>query len=298
VQDLFDDHNDHRTAPGDKEADSLFAEHPQILQAKLDHLSEALLKMNDGKGPDILAIAEVENTRAAELLQKTLNDQLPAETPPYGAPLMKEVWAGRHIAPAILTRLPLVRDRTRLLGKKLRILEGHIKVNDHDLVIIASHWTSRLTDKTGSQREKYGNQIFGTFKGMYMSNPNVDVVVCGDFNDQPGAPSVTEHLHAVGDPKTVLHSTRQEPYLLNLFAGKDPQQWGTHYYRHDHTWFIFDQIAVSPGMLDDQGWSCDPATAQAVQRYSADPQRHPFGFTRDGHGYSDHFPVTARLKVH
>src|SRR5205807_309805 len=101
----------------------------------LDKLSEALLKLNQGRGPDILAIAEVESLRAAELLQKALNDRLSDATLHYGNVLMKEVTAGRHIAPAILTRLPVVRDRTRLHGSRQRILEGHIVINGQELVV-------------------------------------------------------------------------------------------------------------------------------------------------------------------
>src|SRR5581483_5035723 len=118
VENLFDDRDDGRTGPGDREYDHWFAEHPELLQEKLDHLSQALLALNDGKGPDILAVAEVESVRAAELLQQALNRGLEkggvqGEEWAYGNVLMKEVSAGRHIAPAIITRLPVARDRTR-----------------------------------------------------------------------------------------------------------------------------------------------------------------------------------------
>src|SRR5713226_2376432 len=60
VENLFDDHLDGRTHKADKEFDRWFAENPNLLKLKLDHLSTALLEMNHGKGPDIVAIAEVE----------------------------------------------------------------------------------------------------------------------------------------------------------------------------------------------------------------------------------------------
>src|SRR5262249_48351984 len=75
VENLFDDRNDGRTGPGDKEYDNWFARDPKALELKLAHLSEAILQLNDGRGPDILAIVEVENIRAAELLQKSLNQR-------------------------------------------------------------------------------------------------------------------------------------------------------------------------------------------------------------------------------
>jgi endonuclease/exonuclease/phosphatase family metal-dependent hydrolase len=299
VENLFDDHKDPDRPRDDREFDAWFADNPQILQQKLGKLSEALLGLNGGKGPDILAVAEVESPRAAALLQKALNDRLDPALH-YQHVLMKEVSVGRHIAPAILTRLPVVGDRTRLLDKHLRILEGHIKVKGHDLVVIASHWTSRLRGGGGG-REKYATRIYGQYKAMYLSNPAVDLLVCGDFNDNPSDESVIKHLHTVADRRDLVKK-EGGPWLLNLFAGKDPHQFGTLYDRGK--WGIFDQILISPGLLDDQGWSCDPASAQVVNSLCrpGDRQHRPWRFgsphSQAERGYSDHFPVTVKLRVH
>jgi endonuclease/exonuclease/phosphatase family metal-dependent hydrolase len=301
VENLFDDHLDNRDHKADREYDSWFAKDSTALQLKLDHLSDALIRLNEGIGPDILAIAEGESLRAAELLQDALNRRLTDPSLHYTHVLMKELNTGRHVCPAIITRLPVKSDRTRLHGSRLRILEGHIEVNGHDLVVIVSHWTSRITDKQGELRAKYGDQIYGTFRGMYKSNPSVDLLICGDFNDTPDSPSVATHLHATGDMQAALHPPGA-PLLFNLFAGRDPEAgWGTHY--HARTWYIFDEMVVSPGLLDENGWSCDPASIQTVNTlfHPGDKRRRPwrFGSERDKgpRGYSDHFPVTVRLKV-
>jgi endonuclease/exonuclease/phosphatase family metal-dependent hydrolase len=301
VENLFDDHYDGETNKADKEFDSWFARDRAALQLKLDHLSEAIIGLNDGRGPDILVVAEVESTRAAELLQSALNGRLADPSLHYTQLLMKNANGGRHISTAILTRLPVEHDRTRLHGSRLRILEGHIVVNGHDLVVMASHWTSRLTNETGSGRAKYGDQIYGVFRGMHLSNPQVDFLVCGDFNDPPEAPSVTEHLRATGDLTTVLNSPG-EPMLLNLFAGREASAgFGTHYFGRQ--WFIFDQLVVSPGLLDSEGWSCDPQSVRTVSTLVKPGDRYGrpwrFGSEHDKgpRGYSDHFPVTVRLWV-
>src|SRR5262249_37430872 len=148
VENLFDDHNDNRKGPGDRDFDPWFANNPDILKLKLSRLSKALIGLNDGKGPDILAVVEVESVRAAELLRDDLNKRLKDESLHYQPVLMKNVSAGRHIAPAILTRLPVVKDKTRTLGRRQRILEGHILVDGKELIVIASHWTSRVRKDT------------------------------------------------------------------------------------------------------------------------------------------------------
>jgi len=155
-----------------------------------------------------------------------------------------------------------------------------------------------LHDEGGAGRDKYADQIFGRFRAMYMSNPKVDFLVCGDFNDSPDDVSVTRNLHASGDRGAVKQAT--EPMLLDLFIGKDSNQFGTLHY---HQWCIFDHIVVSPGLLDDAGWTCDVDSVRTVNTLvkPGDKKRHPwrFGGERDKgeRGYSDHFPVTVRLKV-
>src|SRR5439155_11061617 len=163
---------DGRQNRADREFDTWLARDPEALRLKLDHLSEALIRLNNGKGPDILAVVEVESRRAAELLQEALNRRLNDPALHYTHLLMKELAAGRHIAPAILTRLPVAADRTRLHGSRLRILEGHVGVNGHDLVVIASHWTSRNSDGHGEHRDKYAYQIHGVFGAMFTRNPS------------------------------------------------------------------------------------------------------------------------------
>jgi hypothetical protein len=66
---------------------------------------------------------------------------------------------------------------------------------------------------------------------------------------------------------------------------------------------MFDQICVSPGLLDAAGWSVVPDSAAVVPEY-ADNRGRPnrFGGPSDKRelwlrGASDHFPVTVRLRV-
>jgi endonuclease/exonuclease/phosphatase family metal-dependent hydrolase len=300
VENFFDDKLDKRTFAADEVYDRWFAGDPAALQLKLSKLTEALLKMNNGKGPDILAICEVESVRAAELLKDALNQKLDGKLH-YQHVLMKEVSAGRHIAPAILTRLPVVKDKTRLLDKKMRILQGHIVVGGHELVVFASHWTSRLGGGGQDRRDAYADRIHGAVRAMYKSNAKVDVLVCGDFNDTPHDASVAKHLYSSTNPNDVKNSG-DDPLLYNLLGDKEPDKgFGTHYY--SGKWFIFDQILVSPGMLDNHGWVCEVGTVHTVNdlHRPGDSKRRPwrFGEPKDDapRGYSDHFPVTVKLRV-
>lgn len=300
VENFFDDHRDGRTGPGDKEYDGWYADHPEMLQLKLAKLTEALLRMNSGRGPDILAIAEVESVRAAQLLQGALNAKLADPSLHYTSVLMKEVTQGRHIAPAILTRLPVVKDRTRSHGNRMRIIEGHIVVDGHELIVMASHWTSRLKEGNEKGRKEYADKLYGAANAIYHANPSADILICGDFNDTPSDASVVENLHATGDVQAV-RAGGTHVQLLDLMANKDANAgYGTHFYRH---WLIFDHIVVSPGMLDGAGWSCEPGSVAAFNSLAkpGDAKQRPWRFggekEKGQRGYSDHFPVTVKLKV-
>ncbi len=301
VENLFDDQNDGRSGEGDAEFDPWMANNPNLLNFRLSKLTEAILSLNQGKGPDILALCEVESVRAGELLKSALNQRLGDPKLHYQPVLMKEVSAGRHIAPCVLTRLPAVRDRTELLDRRNRILKTHLTSNNQELIVIASHWTSRLTNKDGASRQKYADLIYGATNAIWKANPRADVLICGDFNDSPFDESVAKNLHATGDIQLVKNPSQLN--LLNLFAGKNPAAgFGTMFYKQ---WYIFDQIVVTPGMLDQVGWSCVPASVQTVNRlvHPNDREQKPWRFggknDPDGsRGYSDHFPVTVQLRVH
>ncbi len=223
---------------------------------------------------------------------------------------MKNPHGGRNIATAILTRLPVVTDRTQLIGKRHRILEGHIEVNGRELAVLATHWTSRVSDKGGEGRDKYADEIYGRFRAMHKANPDVSLLICGDFNDNPDDDSVTTNLHATGDLERVKVNG-DPPLLYDLFAKqwaeKRNASFGTHFYRGKA--FCFDHLVVSPGMVNGRGdWICLAETAEIVKHRFVVPtgrnKGHPlaFGSERDkvplsARGVSDHLPVTMRLRL-
>jgi endonuclease/exonuclease/phosphatase family metal-dependent hydrolase len=298
VENFFDDKHDKRHHKADKEFDDWFSGNPKVFQEKLDKLTEALLKMNDHKGPDILAIVEVETPRAAELLMAALNSKLDPKHH-YQHVLMKDLDAGRHIAPAIITRLPVNDKKTRLLGHMQRILEGHIVVNGQELIVLATHWTSRITEGSEQGRVHYADTIYKTVKEYWAKDPKTPIVVCGDFNDTPQDESVVKHLHSSPDVQAVRQS--KEPLLFNLFAKKEPAESGT--LNFNGKWYLFDQILMSPGMLGDSGWTCEVDTAAVFNQLyrPGDTHKRPWRFgdehTKGPRGYSDHFPVTVKLRV-
>ena len=312
VENLFDDKDDKRGTI-DEEFDNPFAQNETLRDLKYDRVASALLKMNGGVGPDIIALCEVESVRSGDILKGVLNKKLKDakadDKLQYVNLMMKNVAAGRHIAPCVITRLPVTPQLTRLVGGgSLRILESHISVNGHDLCILASHWTSQLKQKDGgdgdSGREKYAIKLYEAFREMNKKNNDADVLVCGDFNDSPDADPIMKLLGALAD-KSKVKPSADDPPFLNLMAGKDPAKFGTLFYNGKP--LIYDHICASPGLLDGNGWSVEPDSVsvptEGLTRVGA-TKRQPWRFDNPGRemkdserGFSDHFPVLVRLKV-
>ena len=307
VENMFDDKDDKRKQV-DELYDTAFFKNEQLRKLKYERISSALMKMNGGNGPDVISCIEVESVRALELLMAALNEKVKDPAMKYKSMAMKNLDAGRHIAPGVISRYPLSQYTTKLHGQDLRILETHLIVNGYDLCIVASHWTSKLKQSSGGNgeagREKYARTIYDLYRGMTKKKSDVDFLVSGDFNDTPDSDIVTDVLGGIGDIKKVKASGDYPP-LLDLFAGKTGDKFGTLWF--DGKPLIYDHICVSGGMLDELGWSCKPESVATVTDGLIRPgstRRQPWRFgdpdqnMKDGErGFADHFPVTVELMV-
>ncbi|MFO0930345.1 MAG: endonuclease/exonuclease/phosphatase family protein [Gemmataceae bacterium] len=303
VENLFDDRVNPKLEKVDREFDDYFAKNREALEKKLDRLTEVLLgpEVNGGNGPDILALAEVESLRAVELVRDALNRRLRDKALHYRTAVYRDPQGGRSIATAVLSRVPVDEKRTRLLGRYQRILRVHLLAGRSELVVIASHWTSRVSDKAGRGRSGYARQIHDDFVNAYRSNPAVDYLVCGDFNDTPADPAVVNDLAATGDLKRVLGLTRQDrPLFYNPFAELAQKGKGTHAFGDRP--FVFDQVCLSPGLLDGEGWSYVNRSAAIIEKFTFRGRPDRFGGPADrrpwrNRGASDHYPVTIQLRA-
>lgn len=295
VENLFDDRDDDRRAV-DETYDGPFATDAALRAEKLDRLCSALLRLNGGKGPDILACAEVESVRAAELLRDALNARLADADLHYRHVSMVNLDGGRHIAPCVVSRLTVVEAATRRHGSQIRVLETRLRVNNHELTVLSSHWTSQLRQRDGTNgepgRANYVRTLREAYDARLAADPAADVIVCGDFNAKPESEEVRE----------LLSGGRNR--LVNLMADKPAARFGTIYYGGEP--LVYDHICTSPGLADGLGWACDAASVEVVTAgltRAGSSRREPWRFGNPGsvppggRGYSDHFPVTAALAV-
>lgn len=295
VENFFDDTDDPKNHDP---LDSWFASDPEALPLKLDLIARAIISLGGGRGPDALALIEVENRRAVELLVEALNAGLPTDLH-YTRIVHEDNISGRRIEPALITRLP-VDERSTLVVDDRRMIRARLVVDDQPLDVIVAHWTSRVTDREGSKRLSYARAMYETYLEIERRSPDLaDVLLCGDFNDEPDDDSIRLGLRASGDPSAVSASAASgQPRLLNLMAGRDPDQEGT--YRYRGRWQILDHLVASPGLLDPEGWEILPGSLRVADSPDLrDTQGGPLRFgnpdNQNPRGPSDHFAVTVRL---
>lgn len=296
VENLFDDVKDGRH---DREVMEWW--NTKLYRKKLDRLAAVISKMNDGKGPDVLALVEVENRKVLKDLVKKLPKPESYRIVHY------EGKAGRGIEVALITRLDVANSSSHFVYHGIReILRVDLKKNGHQLTVLVNHWKSRFggTLPTSTIRTICAARAFQLYWDIVRKSPDADVLLCGDFNDGIRNVSVKEILFARESRLKVERQTSRKA-LYNCtteIAGKGK---GTYYY--DYEWSYLDQIIVSRGMIVNpaarDGFRYKPKSIQVfnpggmLTKYNR-PWRFGNQYTMDkDRGYSDHLPLTAVLQV-
>ena len=149
VENLFDTIDDPQTRDEEFTPSGAQAWTQEKLSRKLDNLSRVIRTMNGGRGPDILALNEVENLEVVQQLRKEGLADLGYETIAH-----LDTEDVRGIDCAFISRYPLLEGpelhRVHRLGQgpwgdrpTRGILEATFDVDGIPLTVFANHWPSR-----------------------------------------------------------------------------------------------------------------------------------------------------------
>lgn len=314
---------------------------PEILELKLDRLATVINLMHDGYGPDLLGICEVENAAVAQrLIDKLSRRDLKLahiESPDIRGIDVSLIYsdtlfelAGDPVAHMIHLRYP-TRD---IFEVPLRVRE-----TGAELHVLANHWPSRMRGQYESEpyrisvAEHCGRLVDRALKltrEEFLALPNRaaslkqlndrwnrNVLVMGDFNDEPFNRSVLDYLLASRDrdhvdveikpvrgrkipaPKDYLE---QWAFVLNCMwplLGRE----GTgsfHFSEAVNPMMMLDQFCISRGLLT--GTSGLRADLASVRIFTPDAMTtrggNPRAFDRETKaGTSDHFPIEMELQT-
>jgi endonuclease/exonuclease/phosphatase family metal-dependent hydrolase len=258
------------------------------LDFKLAQLAATILAYNEGRGPDILALQEVENRRVLERLRR---DYLgPAG---YRESILIEGRDARGIDVAFLSRLPLVGEAVL---HPLEMTQFPDRAADTRGVLEASF---QLPD--GSILTGYSVHFPAPFHPIEMRwiayehlnrlrsalPSDRPVFAAGDFNTPQREMTGTTIMDEMVRPHwTVAHEVGCKGCL------------GTNYWSRGETWSFLDMILVSTPAEGD--WQLDVDSVSVVTEYAGQLRDDgtPWRFDLDARaGVSDHLPIALVLEA-
>jgi endonuclease/exonuclease/phosphatase family metal-dependent hydrolase len=258
-----------------------------VLDYKLNVVARAILQVNDGRGPDIVALQEVENEAVLERLRR---EYLSAAG--YLPGVLIEGGDRRGIDVAFLTRLPLADPpllhkipftgfSPQRIADSRGILEATFRLPDGALLTgFAVHLPSPANPR---EMRVAGYEFLNQLKGRLPKDRAV--FAAGDFNTP-----------AKEDAQFQMLKTLVRPgWQIAHEAGCPGCPEGSSYFAPERSWSFLDMILWSPG----SGWDLRPNATQVANatpdqvRSNGTPAR--FQLPRLS-GVSDHWPVVTAIQ--
>ena len=260
-------------------------------EAALDHklgiVAQAILQVNDGRGPDIVALQEVENLAVLERLREEYLQKggyLPA--------VLIEGTDTRGIDVAFLTRLPLVGepvlhpfelppDYAERQGDTRGLIEATFELPDGALLTGYSvHFPAPFHP---TEMRVHAYEHLQQVRAAIPSDHNV--FAAGDFNTTSSEDASEGLLDRYLRPDWVVSN--------DLCEGCP----GTHHYSRDDRWSFLDMVTFAPSGDPGSAWSVasvDIANAVPAQvTTDGTPNRYR---SAERTGVSDHWPVVMTLE--
>lgn len=166
------------------------------------------------------------------------------------------------------------------------------------LAVIVNHWPSRLggQEKSSPNREAAARLCVHIADSLWKVNPDMDVVIMGDLNDDPQDKSCAVVLNAKRDRKDVGEHGFYNPFWKKLDDGI-----GTLAYKS--AWNLFDQIIISGNLANGPDnrwhfWKAEVLNFDFLKDTEGTRQNYPLRTFAAGvwlNGYSDHFPTEIFL---
>jgi len=280
-------------------------------QKKLQNMAKAIASISNA--PDILGVCEVENRRVLEDLVKQndlkekdfgiIHYNSPDERGIDVAMLYKKNRFKPFKESSIRINLPDTADKTR----DVLFVSGVLGKKD-TLHLFVAHFPSRRGGQQESEPKRVfvASQIRQKIDSLQKINPNANIIVMGDLNDEPNNKSIAETLNA----KPYTENLKPNE-LFNAMGTLKAEGKGTHAHYNSKEkkveWNLLDQIILSPALVNKKNkvrYVAGSATIHKPdfllqtepEQYRGQPLR-TFAGKRYLAGYSDHLPVYVLLAL-
>ena len=272
---------------------------------KRNNIFRVIANVGEWDPPALVALCEIENRDVLiDLIKNT-----PLEKYPYSI-VHKDSPDQRGIDVALLYRSDYikciaqqficVRFPDNIRRTRDILYATFITTSNETLHVFVNHWPSRF----GGQRDSEPSRILAAslmrekVDSIFSRNSMANIVITGDFNDDPIDKSLISGLKALTDTAQSKPSS-----LFNLSAYKMKESTGT--IKYQGKWSIFDQMIVSGGLL--RGTFRTDVTQCHIFRvyYLFEPDKRYQGVKpfrtyiglRYNNGFSDHLPVYLDILI-
>ena len=264
---------------------------------KCKNLAEVILSINNGQGPDILGVCEIEND---QILKNWANQYMKDAKYKTFVVKIPENNNFRGIHTGLISRFPLanIPDNPKTIPPYpygIHMLQATLDIDGQFLTIFVCHWKSRIggVAQTNKKRAKAAKALRKAINLHLKKYPDAEFLVCGDFNEQCNDahldPSLEEVLGSTLDPLKVSNHL-----LFNCWSTL-PEKERYSYILFGKTSQNFDHILLPPSLLDSKGLNLVPGSFRAYRNPNFFYKRN--GLKIPNRKYSDHFPLLLNLKV-
>lgn len=279
-----------------------------VLDKKIKNLSSVIEAMNEGAGPDLLGLCEVENEPVLQRLVNAIN--LPGrdyaiahhDTSDQRGIDVAFIYDRNSFSTdgMIFNHVIIKRNSTRdLVQVNFKTAGGN------ELIVIGNHWPSRLGGKGFSEpyRCLAGETLSYWIKRIQeVKGKKIPILVMGDFNDEPHDRSLSDYALSTKSRTRVIYA--RNPMLYNLSWAEWGTNSATYSYGGEH--LMIDQILVSKGLCYKQGslrTSSEQLDVFRMDGMTTGRYDQPVRFGRPSStvntdGFSDHLPLTLRITEH
>jgi len=272
----------------------------EILDLKIEHLKEVIEEID----ADIFGFCEIENREICELLNTHLHNQN-YQIIHFDSPDKRGIDNVLFYDPDIIDilesfpiNIPMNKGSTT---RDILYVRG--RISENDIHIFVNHWPSNYGGKSKaiSKRAKTAAILKINVEEILKKDHQAEIIVMGDLNEDPTDVNVLGILNSTLSYETARYPSYNFFNLMSKHLGKEKT--GTYVYRGDD--LFYDQILVSPGLLDSKGLSVDSPSAHIHDKPKYRQQKgkyahYPFRFWAGDRllgGYSDHLAVYTKIIV-
>ena len=298
VENLFDMVDDPHTSDNEFAIGGRKNVTEEIYDLKLKNMAEVI----DALEADILGLCEIENRFVLEELNRAVDRDyfiIHYDSPDNRGIDVALLYDSKKLSVTHSEPVPV----TLSTGRPTRdILYVIVKFGQTDLHLFVNHWPSKYggAEKSIPLRAAAGKTLRKEVESILSQDPNAEIVIMGDLNDEPVDPSVSIHLGAnleldqVGKGEAILWNV-MKPWHRNPEGST---------YKYGGNDMVYDHLIVSPGLVDDVELklihnSVGVFDGYGYRQHGGKYDGYPFRFWAGNKllgGYSDHMPVFLKIE--